>query len=566
MHPSLIALVGGIAAASALCGPSTAHEGHDHGDAPPGIAAPAAPRGSSSSGRLEIVAVARGGALTIYVDRVGTNEPVSEASIDAETPDGTGRAESLPDGTFRLAAPWSRKPGDHEILLTVTLAGATEVFPIDLHIPGALPPAAPAAGAGWWPIAPAFAAGVRERIAGPDAALLAAAGGFLAGVVSVLLLRRRRPGGAAVAALLVLATMVMPSERVQAHEGDAHEAPQAAAPAPGAYDQAQRSPDGAIFMPKPTQRLLLVRTVVTAQESHSRAVELPGRIMPDPNGSGLVQASAGGRLSPPTGGFPRLGTRVRRGDVLAHVTPPLQAIDASDMRQRQGELDQQMSIVERRLTRLEPLARSGAVAQAQLDEARLELGGLRDRRTALDRSRREPEALVAPVDGVVAEANAVAGQMAQSSAVVFQIIDPARLFVEALSFESLPDLPDASARMSSGRILALTYQGAGLADRNQAIPVQFAVAGDTGGLRIGELVTVVASGTARRSGVALPRTSLVRGASGQTLVYEHTGPERFEPREVRVEPLDGERVLVAAGLAPGTRIVTSGAELLNQVR
>ena len=39
--------------------------------------------------------------------------------------------------------------------------------------------------------------------------------------------------------------------------------------------------------------------------------------------------------------------------MLAYVTPPMQAIDVSDMRQRQGELDQQISIVERRLARYE---------------------------------------------------------------------------------------------------------------------------------------------------------------------------------------------------------------------
>ena len=42
---------------------------------------------------------------------------------------------------------------------------------------------------------------------------------------------------------------------------------------------------------------------------------------------------------------------MKQGDVLAYVTPPMQAIDVSDMRQRQGELDQQISIVERRLKR-----------------------------------------------------------------------------------------------------------------------------------------------------------------------------------------------------------------------
>jgi cobalt-zinc-cadmium efflux system membrane fusion protein len=103
---------------------------------------------------------------------------------------------------------------------------------------------------------------------------------------------------------------------------------------------------------------------------------------------------------------------VNRGDVLARVTPPVQAVDVSDMRQRQGELDQQIAILERRVGRFERLSTTGAVAQTQLDDARSELGGLRDRRGALDAIRREPEALVAPVDGVIAESNAVAGAMA----------------------------------------------------------------------------------------------------------------------------------------------------------
>ena len=168
-----------------------------------------------------------------------------------------------------------------------------------------------------------------------------------------------------------------------------------------------------------------------------RTLELPGRIIPDPNASGYVQASVGGRLSPPPGGFPRLGTPVKQGDVLAYVTPPLQAIDVSDMRQRQGELDQQIAIVERRLARYEQLAPSGAVSRVQLEETRLELQGLQDRRASLDKVRREPEALIAPVAGVVADGTPVAGQIAQPNAVIFHIVDPARLWVEALSFEAL---------------------------------------------------------------------------------------------------------------------------------
>ena len=101
-------------------------------------------------------------------------------------------------------------------------------------------------------------------------------------------------------------------------------------------ERAQRLPDGAVFVPKTVQRIFAVRTLVAETAAHKKVTELPGRIIPDPNASGYVQSAVGGRLSAPPGGFPRLGTRVKQGDILGYVTPPIQAIDVSDMRQRQG--------------------------------------------------------------------------------------------------------------------------------------------------------------------------------------------------------------------------------------
>ena len=146
-----------------------------------------------------------------------------------------------------------------------------------------------------------------------------------------------------------------------------------------------------------------------------------------------------------------MGTPVAAGDILAYVTPPMQAIDVSDMRQKQGELDQQISIAERKLARYETLAPSGAVARSQLEDSRSEVAGLKERRAMLDKSRREPEALIAPVSGVVADGNAVAGQIAQPNAIVFHIIDPQKLWIEALSFEVIPDVQGAFAKTASGK-------------------------------------------------------------------------------------------------------------------
>ena len=257
---------------------------------------------------------------------------------------------------------------------------------------------------------------------------------------------------------------------------------------------------------------------------------------------------------------------MKAGDVLAYVTPPFQAIDVSDMRQKAGELDQQINIVEKRVARYQLLAQTGAATQVALDEALLELKGLRERRAALDKVRGEPEKLIAPVSGMIASANAVAGQIAETNAIVFHIVDPSRLWVEALTFSLLPDAQHATARIGEGRKLTLTFRGAGLTDRSQAIPVHFAIEGAEKGLRVGQLVTVLAATGEETKGIAVPRASILRSGNGQTILFEHTAAERFEPRIVRVEPLDAERVVVLDGLAAGKRVVVQGAELLNQIR
>jgi cobalt-zinc-cadmium efflux system membrane fusion protein len=58
----------------------------------------------------------------------------------------------------------------------------------------------------------------------------------------------------------------------------------------------------------------------------------------------------------------------------------------------------------------------------------------------------------------------------------------------------------------------------------------------------------------------------VRSANGEATVWVHVEPEWFEPRPVRTQPFDSTRVVVAAGVTEGDRVVTRGADLINQVR
>jgi hypothetical protein len=412
----------------------SAHEGHDHDAAPLPASVSIAPRAEATSDAFELIAIAQGSELSIYLDGFATNEPVQGAAIEVETPNGPVTARVHGDA-YRIPATWLSKPGRYDLIFTVTAKDGADVLPLTLEIPEARSESTPTGDT----------SPRGERWRGQALLILGTVAGFVIGMTAMAFFRRRRTAALVVflaAAILFGASGF--SHEALAHEGEDH-GPSSEAQRFASRDLAQLLPDGSVFVPKATQRILAIRTALTEHGHFRRAIELPGRIIPDPNASGYVQASVGGRLSPPPGGFPKLGTRVSQGDVLAFVTPPIQAVDVSDMRQRQGELDQQISIVERRVARYEPLVQSGSITRVQLDEARLELQGLKDRRAALDKARREPEALIAPVSGIVAEGVVAAGQIAQPNTVVFQIVDPERLWIEALSFNALTGTQTATA-------------------------------------------------------------------------------------------------------------------------
>lgn len=544
--------------------PAVAHPGHDEAAPPPPTAL--APRADAVSAGFELVVVRRGETLEITLDDFRTNEPIADAEIALDGPGGSvvaAKGSGAAAGTWSVPAPWARQAGSHELLFTVTARGETEIMTATLVVPEGAAEAPAAQGS--WLVSSAFAEGLRARIGSHDASLYLIAGvSFAAGILVAVMFRRRRTGAAVVLLGLGLG-LAATGEGARAHEGHdhGHEHGQPVVAAPE-RDVAVRLPDGAVFVPKTSQRILGIRTHYVETAAHGRSIELPGRVIPDPNASGNVQAAVAGRLSPPPGGFPRLGTRVEAGDVLGFVTPPLTAAEASDQRQRAAELDQQIALAEARLTRA--IQMGPAAPRVQADELRLEIQGLKERRARLDRFRREPEALIAPVGGVIAAANAIAGQIADPATVVFLIVDPAKLWVEALSFDISVGERGAAMRTAEGRSEQLAYRGAGFADRNQAIPVHFLIEGDPQGLRLGQLVTVTASSGLERTGLAVPRAAVIRGQNGQNVIYVKTTGERFEPREIRVEPLDGERVMVVAGLQPEMRVVTRGAELLNQIR
>ena len=146
------------------------------------------PRAEAASDVFELVAVARRGEMTIFLDRFASNEPVANATITVETPTGSVDAIPAADGIYNLTAPWSRTPGRYDLIFTVVSDGAADVLPLTLQISDRSSTPAPAASS--LLTSAGFAGGFKNRIAGGN--LVAGSGGFLLGAAAVALARRRR--------------------------------------------------------------------------------------------------------------------------------------------------------------------------------------------------------------------------------------------------------------------------------------------------------------------------------------------------------------------------------------
>src|SRR3954452_13846898 len=130
---ALVALLLVVAYTSAY-----AHD-EDHTSSPPASIA-STPRAEAVSEHFELVAVARHGVLTIYLDRLRSNDPVAGATVTVETPVGSLDAVADHVGTYSLVAPWSTQAGRHDLIFTVVSGGSAGVSTAALQVPSTVGP------------------------------------------------------------------------------------------------------------------------------------------------------------------------------------------------------------------------------------------------------------------------------------------------------------------------------------------------------------------------------------------------------------------------------------------
>jgi multidrug efflux pump subunit AcrA (membrane-fusion protein) len=309
-----------------------------------------------------------------------------------------------------------------------------------------------------------------------------------------------------------------------------------------------------------------VRTKVVRSEEAVKGRELIGTVVPNPSSFGKVQAPMDGRIELAKRGISYVGQRVTSGEVLALLFPTIPVADLGTMQQLSAEVAGKLKIAEQKLGRLTRIA--GVIAQKDIDDTKAELEALREQQRVLATKDVDRIELTAPVSGIISVANVRAGQVVTTRDTLFEIVDPERVWIEAIStgVHETTDIGAASAEDADGHDIKLSFIGRAPALRQQSLPLQFKADEVHDGLIIGSAVKVFVRHGGPVRGIVLPDAAVVRAQNGLPQVWEKVSAERFKPLPVKTSPLDGTHVLVLSGIPEGSRVVTEGAELINQVR
>lgn len=544
-----------------------AHEGHDH-DAEAGAAAPAAatmPDGGVpgrtvvelTSELYEAVVESHGDHIDIWLDRYDSNEPVTGARVGV----------TLGDAAEVVAA--EESPGQYMASIKPLAPGAAAALTLSIKAPAgedllggtladATPPPEPLTAR----LVSLFADGWRWLLAA-----LVTVG------AAVVLLRRRMRGRDRLLASFVVVTMCGATLAAWpvpagAHEGHDHaDEPAAPLPAAAAGGRPARLADGSVFVPKPTQRLLELRTVRVEESDAPRSLRLAGELVGDPRASAVLQTLQGGRVAGEGGSWPVLGARVRRGQVLLRLTPSGSGSERASSAAEAARVEAELTQARADLARLEGLA--GVVSRAEVETQRSRVASLVAQRTALGTSLSTGgERLVAPIDGVIASIDARPGMVVSPGETLLTVIDPARMSVEALAFEPVAagGILRASVALRDGPALEARLAGVGAQTRGGALSVRLDLLSVAPGLVAGQPVTVFLERASSARGLLLPSAAVIRAPNGERIVFEKVAAERFVPRAVRIEQVSADRVVVLGGIAPRARIVVRGAHLVGQIR
>lgn len=358
--------------------------------------------------------------------------------------------------------------------------------------------------------------------------------------------------------------------RLLAHGGEDHG--DAGAAAPAATGSTTTGMGAAVTVSKEQQFALGMLTEPAGRRALVQGVGVTGRVVPRTDAVADVVPPVPGRVT--GGGLPRLGDRVRRGQVLFRVAQVLQPSERASIRGEQIRAKAELDAAEREVSRYERL--EGVIAGKQLVEARIRRDAARASYRAISgqlSGEGGSVAVTAPISGVITEAEIASGEVVDGGKVVYRIADLSRVWVEADLFEGdisrIEGSKQAEIRTSSypGETFAGTLDkfGSTVNPETRTITALFLVDNPGEKLKLNMSASVALAVGESQPLLAVRRDALVKSGA-RTVIFIHTDPEHFEVRDVVLGAAEGgDYVEVRSGLKAGERVLTTNVYQLKSL-
>lgn len=334
-----------------------------------------------------------------------------------------------------------------------------------------------------------------------------------------------------------------------------------------------------ITLSEEAEKRLAIRVVSATTETVLRTRTVGGEVISPPGRAVSVTAPMAGTVS---GQAHKPGTRVGAGQTIFTIFPlqdlPADRDQSIDAQREVSAATAELQAADHRLTRLQDLLKEGATSARSVEDARAQRDVIAARLTAA-RARlaslrsgtlgqRGEVAVRSPISGVLQDVSAAPTQTVAAGAPLFLVSQAEGLWVRVPLYvgeRSEIDLTQPAVIRSLGAV-----PGAGIvAHRTEGPPTANAAAATADlffqpaardpVLRLGERVSVELPLRQTQQALVVPDAALLFDLQGGTWVYEALGSHTYARRRVEVAGQSGQKVLIARGIAQGTKVVTDGA-------
>jgi membrane fusion protein, heavy metal efflux system len=347
------------------------------------------------------------------------------------------------------------------------------------------------------------------------------------------------------------------------------------------------APEGISFL-KEQQWKILTRAEPVSKRKLVERVQVPAEVRAKPGFSASVAAPLAGHLAAAGNVALSPGARVKAGETLALLKPRFSDAAARfvEIEAEFGRAEAVLKQAEREFERTKTLAAQQARTERELQEAEAALASAKAQYGAAASLRSTYAAntssaagesgiaalqLRAPVSGIVTRVNAGVGEPVAADQVVFTLLNPERVWVEARVPESsaarlgkaqdaLIEVPGDDRRLLSigAEGGQLVFAGLEVDTSTRTIPFIYELGNAKAALRVGQAVRLHVETARTEETIAVPDSAIVE-EGGQPIAFVQLSGETFEKRELTLGIRDGNFVQVLRGLSEGERVVTHGA-------